>query len=156
MACTPEDIAAVYRARYTGFGRALAHMLGDSDAAHDAVQEGFARALAARRRYRGGSLEAWIWRIVERTAFEQRRRTRRMPPAASAEHAPKPLAPALTEALRSLPERQRLMVFLRYYADLTQPQIAQACDVQVGTVAATLAHARAALARALDADEVTT
>jgi RNA polymerase sigma-70 factor (ECF subfamily) len=80
-----------------------------------------------------------------------------MPPAASGEHAsPEPLAPALTEALRSLPERQRLMVFLRYYADLTQPQIAQACDVQVGTVAATLAHARAALARALDADEVTT
>jgi DNA-directed RNA polymerase specialized sigma24 family protein len=115
MGCEPEEIAAVYRARYAGFGRALAHLLGDSDAAHDAVQEGFARALAARRRYRGGSLEAWVWRIVERTAVEQRRRSRRTPPAAATAHAsPEPLAPGLTEALRSLPERQRLMVFLRY------------------------------------------
>jgi DNA-directed RNA polymerase specialized sigma24 family protein len=34
------------------------------------------------------------------------------------------------------------MIFLRYYADLSYAQIAEACGVSEGTVAATLAHAR--------------
>ena len=48
----------------------------------------------------------------------------------------------------SLPERQRLAIFLRYFADLDYRSIATALDVQVGTVSATLATAHAALRRA--------
>jgi DNA-directed RNA polymerase specialized sigma24 family protein len=46
------------------------------------------------------------------------------------------------------------MVFLRYYADLSYAEIAEACGVSEGTVAAALAQARAALADALDLKEV--
>jgi RNA polymerase sigma factor (sigma-70 family) len=44
-----------------------------------------------------------------------------------------------------LPERQRLAVFLRYYADLDYRSIAAVLDVEVGTVSATLSSAHAAL-----------
>jgi RNA polymerase sigma factor (sigma-70 family) len=50
----------------------------------------------------------------------------------------------------SLPERQRLVVFLRYFADLDYRSIATALDVEVGTVSATLATAHAALRRAYE------
>jgi RNA polymerase sigma factor (sigma-70 family) len=49
----------------------------------------------------------------------------------------------------SLPERQRLVVFLRYYADLDYRTIAAILDVEVGTVSATLASAHATLRKKL-------
>jgi hypothetical protein len=45
----------------------------------------------------------------------------------------------------SPPERQRLAVFLRYFADLDYRSIAGGLEVVVGTVSATLATAHAAL-----------
>ena len=48
-----------------------------------------------------------------------------------------------------LPERQRLAIFLRYYADLDYRSIAEALGVEVGTVSATLATAHASLRKAL-------
>jgi RNA polymerase sigma factor (sigma-70 family) len=47
-------------------------------------------------------------------------------------------------AVAGLPERQRLAVYLRYYADLDYESIAAALGVKPGTVAATLnaAHSR--------------
>ena len=47
----------------------------------------------------------------------------------------------------ALPERQRLAVFLRYFADLDYQSIAVALEVEVGTVSAMLATAHAALRR---------
>jgi DNA-directed RNA polymerase specialized sigma24 family protein len=44
-----------------------------------------------------------------------------------------------------LPERQRLAVFLRYYADLDYGGIAAVLGVEVGTVSATLNAAHSAL-----------
>ena len=65
--------------------------------------------------------------------------------------------PVVAEALRTLPERRRLITFLHYFADLSYEQIAEICDVTPGTVAATLAQARGALRAALEAnDEVRT
>jgi RNA polymerase sigma factor (sigma-70 family) len=48
-----------------------------------------------------------------------------------------------------LPERQRLVLFLRYYADLDYAAIADALEIKSGTVAATLHTAHAALRRQL-------
>jgi DNA-directed RNA polymerase specialized sigma24 family protein len=49
----------------------------------------------------------------------------------------------------TLPERQRLAVFLRYYGDCDYRTIARALEVEVGTVSATLSAARTALRRML-------
>jgi RNA polymerase sigma factor (sigma-70 family) len=47
-------------------------------------------------------------------------------------------------ALAALPERQRLALFLRYYADLDYAGIAEALGISRGTVSATLhaAHSK--------------
>jgi RNA polymerase sigma-70 factor, ECF subfamily len=58
--------------------------------------------------------------------------------------------PELAAAVRQLPPRRRLVVFLRYFGDLSYPQIAEVCGISEGTVAATLAQAREELNAALD------
>lgn len=71
------EIERVYAARYASFCRLASTVTGNAEAAHDAVQEGFARALARRDEFRGeGSLEGWLWRIVLRVALEGRKNGR--------------------------------------------------------------------------------
>jgi len=60
----------------------------------------------------------------------------------------------LAAAIKSLPPRRRLIVFLRYFADFSYAEIAEACKVSEGTVAATLAQAHEALRTALTAEPV--
>ena len=58
----------------------------------------------------------------------------------------------LAAALRRLSPRRRLIVFLRYFGDFSYAEIAAACEVSEGTVAATLAQAHAELRRTLEAE----
>jgi RNA polymerase sigma factor (sigma-70 family) len=62
--------------------------------------------------------------------------------------------PALAAAVRSLTPRRRLVVFLRYFAEFSYSEIAEALEISEGTVAATLAQAHAALQRELSPREV--
>ena len=48
---------------------------------------------------------------------------------------------ALWNALRGLPKRQRAMVVLRYYEDLSEAETAQVMGVSVGTVKSTTSRA---------------
>jgi RNA polymerase sigma factor (sigma-70 family) len=157
MGPEPEAIERVYRARYHGFQNALAAITGSREAARDAVQEGFAIALAKRSQFRGRSLEAWVWRISLNCAIDGRRSARRLvlngvPRLPEADPAAASTDPELAAAMASLGARRRLMVFLRYYADLSYAEIAEACSVSEGTVAATLSQARAALLTELNLD----
>ena len=153
---TAAAIEDLYRERYARFRNGVATVTGSYESAHDAVQEGFARALRASRQYSGrGSLEAWVWRIVLRTALQQRRPGGDLP---LDEVDPVFVEPehdlALTAAVRELPPRRRLVVFLRYFADLPYRTIAEVLEIDEGTVAATLAQARQALAVTLDEEGV--
>ena len=56
-----------------------------------------------------------------------------------------PLLALVREAVRRLPPRQRDALFLRHYLGFGYVEIAQVLEVEVGTVSATLAAARAAL-----------
>lgn len=149
-----EAIEELYRQRYGRFRDGVATITGDRESARDVVQEAFARALRKRRSFRGeGSLEAWVWRIALRTAREH---LRGRPGVSLNGSLPASLTepdrdPALAEALQSLPPKRRLIVFLRYFADLSYAQIAEVCGVSEGTVGATLAQARSALAEELQA-----
>ena len=152
MAATRQEIENLYRERYLGFRRALATVTGSYESAHDVVQEAFARAIVQRRLFRGEApLGAWVWRIALRVALDERTRSTRAPldevlDAGLVEPA---RDPELAEALRALPPRRRLIFFLRYFSDLTYEEIAAACGISEGTVAAALAQARAAVAEAL-------
>jgi RNA polymerase sigma-70 factor, ECF subfamily len=154
-----EEMERVYRERYVGFRNALVTVTGNREAARDAVQEAFARALRNRDQFRGdGSLDAWIFRIALRTALESRRNGREVPLQEMLDpELPGPERdPELAAALAELSPRRRLVVFLRYFADLSYAEIAAVCGISEGTVAATLAQAKAALHEALDNEEVRT
>jgi len=51
-------------------------------------------------------------------------------------------AGAFAHALAGLTERQRLVLFLRYYGDLGNRQIAETLGIKPGTVAATIHQAQ--------------
>lgn len=151
------ELETLYRQRYVAFRNTLSTITGGRDSARDAVQEAFARALRERRSFRGDApLEAWVWRIAIRTAREQVSRSRDVPVSDIVETAlPEPERdPDLAAALAGLPPRRRLVVFLRYFADLSYADIATLCAISEGTVAATLAQSHQSLARQLDPKEV--
>jgi RNA polymerase sigma-70 factor (ECF subfamily) len=152
-----QAIEDLYRRRYARFRDAVAAMTGSRDSARDVVQEAFARALRQREHLRGeGSLEAWVWKIALRTAWEHQRKAGAPGSNGSVETAlPEPERdPELAEALRSLPPKRRLIVFLHYFADLSYAEVAELCGVSEGTVGATLSQARAALEELLREETV--
>ncbi len=152
---TDPELAAieiVYRERLQSFVRLATAITGDEQAALDAVHDGFVRAVRYRRRLRErDSAPGWVCRIVLNEARRRR--------AAEGRHVPTPAemldqwdatngqrdSGAAAAALASLPERQRVALFLRYYADLDYAGIAEALGVTRGTVSATLHAARSNL-----------
>jgi len=61
-------------------------------------------------------------------------------------------ASVVRAALASLPTRQRAVMVLRYYEDLSEAEIADTLNMSTGSVKASAAAARASLARRLGAD----
>jgi RNA polymerase sigma factor (sigma-70 family) len=158
------EIERLYAGRYRSYYRLALSVTRNEGTAHEAVQEGFARGLARHPELRSGDLlEGWICRIIIRCAIDSRRDAARVSTQVPDEVAlvwspelPHPHRdPELTAALQALPPRQRVMVFLRYFADLPLATIAAICETRLGTVSATLAQAKATLALRLiaDADE---
>jgi RNA polymerase sigma-70 factor (ECF subfamily) len=155
MPLSEQDVERLYQRRYRSFRHGAAAIVGDYERAHDVVQEAFARAFAARGDFRGGSAEAWLWTIVKRQAFDARREGELPWQDAFELGAEDPERdPELAVALRRLPPRRRLVVFLRYFADLQYSEIARLCEIDEGTVGATLAAAHGELRRALEIEEV--
>jgi RNA polymerase sigma factor (sigma-70 family) len=147
-----DEIEALYRSRFHAFVRTAAAVAGDDDSGLEAVQEGFATAVRKRSTYRGeGSLEGWVWPIVLNEARDRlRRRTPAVPGASEPTDERETKDEELRLALAALPERQRLVAFLRYYADLDYEGIASVLGIAPGTVAATLNAAHAALREHLE------
>jgi RNA polymerase sigma factor, sigma-70 family len=148
-----KELELLYRDRFGAFRNGLAPLCGSFERAHDVVQEAFARALRERDRFRGdGSLEGWVWRIAFRVALDEHRNDHEVELNEAFERTavPEPERDReLTEALRRLPARRKLVVFLRHFADLSYAEIADLCAISEGTVAATLARAHEELAKAL-------
>lgn len=151
---TVEAIAAVYEQAYVRFLRVAVGMLGDIEQARDAVQETFARGIASRASFRGDArLETWLWGTLINVCRTHRRSMSRNGSAPLEEHAapPEPYVDQanLRSTIRSLPERQRAVLFLRHYADLNYEQIANALGIRRGTVAATLHAAHEAIRKTI-------
>jgi RNA polymerase sigma factor (sigma-70 family) len=151
---TPAQLEALYLERFGHFARVAAAICGDLDRGRDAVQAAFTAAVRARRSFRGtGSLEAWVWRIVvnEARRIAREPRTERLEAvelAASNGHSEEGLA--LRTYVAALPDRQREVLFLRYYADLDYRTIADVLGIEVGTVSATLSAAHQTLRRNIE------
>jgi RNA polymerase sigma factor (sigma-70 family) len=149
------EIESLYRERFADFVAVAASIVGEREGAREAVQDAFASVVRTRRDFRGeGPLEAWVWRAVVNAARKKRGRYAREVQLRSVSASTNGTAPnhersELATLIALLPERQRLVLFLRYYADLDYRRIAQILRVEVGTVSATLHAAHASLRRAL-------
>ena len=153
------ELERLYAERYGKFLRVSAAIVGNEPGARDAVQDGFANALRAAGEFRGETeaVEGWLWRIVVRAALAVRRRQIAIVDADDFDFGADDAATddiGVRGWIAALPERQRLAVFLRYYADLDYRAIAAALDVEVGTVSATLSQAHTALRRQLKGVEL--
>ena len=163
LACQAPDammvaIEAAYTAGFARFHRVACGIIGDTELGRDAVQEAFARAIRRRGDYRGdGPLEGWLWRTVINVARDHCRMNKGMIPVAecpeladhpcSAQH--ESVEDTVRKIVAGLPERQRLVLYLRYYVDMSYTDIGRALDIRTGTVSATLNAAHHTLRDAL-------
>lgn len=159
-----DDIAmrieAMYREEFSRCVRVARAVSGDHDGAVDVVQDAFAHALRSTDRYsERGSLRSWVWAIIVNQARNHRRsnvrrmmRTAELSEDISAPASDPAEVMAAREAIRRLPERQRLIVFLRHYGGLSYSEIAQVVAAAPGTVGSSLSQAHAALKRQLEGE----
>jgi RNA polymerase sigma-70 factor (sigma-E family) len=121
-------------------------MVGDSLLAQDLVQEALARTYVAWPRLRDPrNAEAYCRKAITTTAISWFRRkswnnerpTEHLPEEARGVAGPEASVveqDAMWRALRELPPRQRAALVLRFYADLSEAQTAEAMGCAVGTV----------------------
>jgi RNA polymerase sigma-70 factor, ECF subfamily len=157
-----REIEMVYLSRFNEFCSVANAILHDRERAKDAVQDAFVSALSRRSQWRGeGSLYSWLWRAVLNAARDRRRKHEATPvsdttaaartePTASFDGSAGD-AGAVVDALTGLTERQRLVIFLRYYGDLDYAEIAETLGIKPGTVAATIHQAQEHLRHRLGA-----
>jgi len=146
------------------FGWALACCAGDRAAAEDALQASYLKILDGRARFDGrASFRTWLFSVVRLTAAEQRRRAalgRWLPLALlgpTADGRPDPattLARAdatrrLVAALDTLPRRQREVLHLVFYQELTIAEAAEVAGVSVGTARTHYERGKTALRKLL-------
>lgn len=157
-----DQLRRIYEDEYERLVSFAWTLTQDVSAAQDAVQEGVSRVLRRLDDLRSDdALAAWVWKSVMWAAHDERRRAQErsaMPAGVLGAEAPvlpfPERDPVLAEALRELSPMRRLVVFLRYYADLSLADIAGVLGVSEKTVSATLTQARKALRTRLAAAEV--
>ncbi len=150
------------------FGWALTCCGGDRLAAEDALQATYLKILDGRARFEGrSSLRTWMFGVLKRTASEERRRgwawrwdsllSVASHPAGDSERDDAEAgilrseeSSRLLEALNSLPARQREILHLVFYQDLTIAEAAEVSGVGLGTARTHYARGKAALRRMLE------
>jgi RNA polymerase sigma-70 factor (ECF subfamily) len=125
--------------------------------AEELVQDTFLLAWRGLEGFRGGSLKAWLVRIlVNRTISQGRRKSLDPAPLEEASEVRGLAGPeadpaeatvqalegqGVRRALDALPEEQRQVVLLRYFAELSVEEAARALGVRPGTVKSRLFRA---------------
>ncbi|MBB5115483.1 SigE family RNA polymerase sigma factor [Micromonospora chalcea] len=117
-------------------------LTGDHQLAEDLLQSALARTYRHWRRIRDGDPEAYVRRVMyhQQVSWWRRRRVaERLDPMPAerggGDHTDATaLRLSVVAALRRLTARQRAVVVLRYYEDLTEAQVAEVLGCSVGTV----------------------
>jgi RNA polymerase sigma-70 factor (ECF subfamily) len=131
-------------------------VLGDSAAAEDVAQSAMERALRSLDQFDATRpFGPWLGRIAANQALNALRSRRKESPLESEVEAADVygdvlLRDELVEAVGRLGEERRVVVALRYWADLSPTEIAEALDIPLGTVASRLSRALKELRVILD------
>jgi len=156
-----QAVTVLFHSHYAALVREAALLVGDVATAEDVVQDCFIAVHRAWWRVRETSTAVFYLRrsVINRSRSVLRRRVvadRHLllpePPLPSAEDSALAMAgaSAVRAALRALPARQREVLVLRYYAGLTETQIAAVLGISRGSVKVHAARARTALRAALE------
>ena len=139
------------RARTPALIRCAYLLTGDQHLAEDLVQEALARTAGAwSNLHRSDNAEAYTRKVMYRLQISQwrRRRVRETLPdtmpetRAFGDYAHDvALRLSMRRALAQLTRRQRAVIVLRYFEDLTEAEAAEVLGIAVGTVKSTTAHA---------------
>lgn len=150
----PVEFEAFVAARSPALLRTAWLLTGDPDRAQDLLQTTLATCWPRWSRIRSDDPEGYVRRVLARTyARSWRRRWNGEVPTEALPETVGPTAddPDLREtvrrALAQLPRRQRAVVVLRHFDDLTEAQTASALGVTVGTVKSQHSRAMATLRR---------
>jgi RNA polymerase sigma-70 factor (ECF subfamily) len=144
------------------FGWAVQCCGGDRQEADDVLQTTYLKVLDGRARFDGrSSLKTWLFGVIRRTAAERRRarwardlvalRWRNGHPAPAAVPTPEAqsgdaeTARELRGALASLPARQREVLHLVFYQDLTVEEAAEVLGISPGSARTHYHRGKAAL-----------
>jgi RNA polymerase sigma-70 factor, ECF subfamily len=144
----------------------VARMLGSNADVEDIAQQVFIRVWKSARRYvPRAKFTTWLLKITRNLVFNELRRSKRhvhVPlqsepgaeesalkdesnPAPDASLLEKELQRAIEEAIKQLPESQRMALVLRRYEQLSYEQIAEVLDLSVPAVKSVLFRARTEL-----------
>jgi RNA polymerase sigma factor (sigma-70 family) len=149
------EIEVICRHRYPAFLRVAVGITGDEQRGADAVQDAFVGVVRGRRSLRRRpALEAFVWRSVINASRDRRVATNEAIPRELVATDPEDSDGRVRAAIAVLPERQRLVIFLRYFADLDYKAIGRVMGIRPRTVAASLTAARAAVKAQLDDREL--
>jgi RNA polymerase sigma-70 factor (sigma-E family) len=158
MARPPSDaeFTELVHASWPALYRTAYLMLGDRDLAEDLVQTALAKTYASWGKVRDiGAARAYAHTTMVNTAtswFRRKGWRNERPTERLQEHAyddDPSLRPALMQALAQLPPRQRAVVVLRFYDDLSVADTARALGCTEGTVKSQTSDGLGALRRLL-------
>ncbi|HEY6297033.1 MAG TPA: SigE family RNA polymerase sigma factor [Streptosporangiaceae bacterium] len=156
-------VTELYSLHYRALVRLAALLVRDTGTAEEVVQDAFVAMHDAWQRLRDAENGLAYLRqaVVNRSKSVLRHRTvvdknlqKAVPDMPSAEHGALVLLErsAVVSALRGLPDRQREAIVLRYYADLSEAEIASTMGISRGAVKSHTARGMMALRSALEQD----
>ncbi|MFC8778774.1 SigE family RNA polymerase sigma factor [Streptomyces nigra] len=159
---TVDHLTETYRAHYRSLLGLAALLLDDTASCEDVVQEAFIRVHSARKRVRDPEKTLAYLRqtVVNLSRSALRRRilglkllSKPMPDMASAEEGAYDQLErdSLIKAMKNLQRRQREVLVLRYFADMTEAQVAETLGISLGSVKAYGSRGIAALRVAMEA-----
>jgi RNA polymerase sigma-70 factor (sigma-E family) len=141
-------------ARGTALLRIAIMLTGNRADGEDLVQAALAKTYLAWDKINDrAALDAYVRRAMVNTQISWWRRRRveefptdELPDQVVADHArDSDMAEVVRQALDRLPQRMRAAVMLRYFEDMTEPEIAATLGISLGTVKSTVSRAVARL-----------
>ena len=135
-------------------------LVGNSEDAHDLLQAAYLRTYQAWRKVRRDDASAYTRKIMANLAIDGWRRRRETPTDEhwqadpTDHHATVDERDQILRLLDTLPPRQRAVVVLRYYDDMSATDVATELNISVGTVKSASSRGLAALRAHLQQQEL--